>query len=139
MNFTSEIVVGIATLLMYHSKQAQAIGKEASTFIQEKLNMDHVYDYMFHLLTEYSKLMKYKPTKPRRAVELCAESMACPAEGVQRKFLMESMVKAPRSSAPCSLPPPYHPAELRLLQRRKANSIKQVEMWEQKAWESKSN
>lgn len=122
-----------------HKQKAQAIGNEASSFIQEKLNMDHVYDYMFHLLTEYSKLQKFKPTKPHKAVELCAESMACPARGVERKFLMESMVKAPHSSAPCSLSPPYNPAELRMLQRRKANSINQVEMWEQKAWESKSN
>ena len=94
---------------------------------------------MFHLLSEYAKLLKYKPTKPPKAVELCAESMACPAKGLERKFMMESMVKAPHSSAPCSLPPPYNPAELRLLQRRKANSIKQVEIWEQRAWESKSN
>ncbi|PWA41691.1 lipopolysaccharide-modifying protein [Artemisia annua] len=26
--------------------------------------MDNVYDYMFHLLTAYSTLMKYKPTVP---------------------------------------------------------------------------
>ncbi|KAJ6804394.1 protein O-glucosyltransferase 1-like isoform X2 [Iris pallida] len=110
-----------------HKQKAQAIGKEASSFIQEKLNMDHVYDYMFHLLSEYAKLLRYKPTIPAKAVELCSESMVCPAEGLERKFMMESMVKAPHSSKPCSLPPPYSPVELRAVQR-KANSIKQVEM-----------
>ena len=32
--------------------------------------MDNVYDYMFHLLNEYSKLLKFKPTMPEKAVEL---------------------------------------------------------------------
>jgi len=140
LSFFVHQTIAFASLLTFQPlNQAQAIGKEASTFIQEKLKMDYVYDYMFHLLSEYAKLLKYKPTKPPKAVELCAESMACPAKGLERKFMMESMVKAPHSSAPCSLPPPYNPAELRLLQRRKANSIKQVEIWEQRAWESKSN
>lgn len=101
--------------------------------------MDYVYDYMLHLLSEYAKLLKYKPTKPENAVELCAESVACKAKGLERKFMMESMVNASHGSAPCSMPPPYSPAELRMMQRRKANSIKQVEIWEKRAWESKSS
>ncbi|PHT55970.1 Polyphenol oxidase, chloroplastic [Capsicum baccatum] len=67
--------------------RAQAIGKTANDFIQEQLKMDCVYDVMFHLLNEYSKLLKYKPTIPENAVELCSEAMACPAEGITKKFM----------------------------------------------------
>ncbi|XP_073002516.1 uncharacterized protein [Typha latifolia] len=116
-----------------HKKKAQNIGKEASNFIQENLKMDYVYDYMFHLLSEYAKLLRYKPTILPNAIELCAESMACPAKGLERKFMMDSMVKSPKDSNPCKMPPPFSPVELKKLQRRKDNSIKQVEMWEQRA------
>ncbi|XP_038973762.1 O-glucosyltransferase rumi homolog [Phoenix dactylifera] len=116
-----------------HKQKAQAIGKEASNFIQEKLKMEYVYDYMLHLLTEYSKLLRYKPTRPRKAIELCSKSMACPAKALEKKFMMESMVKSPHDSAPCKLPPPFKPVELKMLERRKAAAIKQVEMWEQRA------
>ncbi|KAH7854284.1 hypothetical protein Vadar_012085 [Vaccinium darrowii] len=34
--------------------QAQDIGKAASDFIQQDLKMDHVYEYMFHLLSDYA-------------------------------------------------------------------------------------
>ncbi|XP_010910005.1 uncharacterized protein [Elaeis guineensis] len=122
-----------------HKQKAQAIGKEASSFIQEKVKMEYVYDYMLHLLTEYAKLLRYKPTRPPNAMELCSESMACPAEGLVKKFMMDSMVKSPHDSAPCTLPPPFSPVELRMLARRTANAIKQVEMWEQRAWESQAS
>lgn len=120
-------------LISTNPEQAQAIGKEAGDFIQEKLKMEYLYDYMFHLLTEYSKLLRTKPTRPRKAIELCPESMACSAKGLEKKFMMESMVKSPHDSAPCKLPPPFKPAELKMLERRKATAIKQVEMWEQSA------
>ena len=54
-------------------------------FIQEDLKMEYVYDYVFHLLNEHAKILTFKPIRPRKAVELCAETMACPA-GVQKKF-----------------------------------------------------
>jgi hypothetical protein len=47
--------------------------------VREEMSMDHVYDYMLHLLTEYAKLLRYKLTVPEKAVEICAESIACPA------------------------------------------------------------
>jgi protein glucosyltransferase len=94
--------------------------------------MDHVYDYMLHLLTEYAKLLKFKPTKPPEAVEVCSESLVCQAEGLEKKFLMESMVKFARDAGPCDLPPPFDPHELKLLKQRKENSIKQIQMWEQR-------
>lgn len=113
-----------------HKKKAQDIGNAASSFIQEELKMDYVYDYMFHLLNEYAKLFKYKPTKTPNAVKLCLESMACPASGSEKKFMEESMVTAPKDSSPCSLPPPLSPETLYRLVRRKENSIRQVESWE---------
>lgn len=68
--------------------------------------MDNVYDYMFHLLNEYAKLLKFKPTVPEKAVELCSERMGCGAEGLKKKFMMESMVKYPMDASPCTMPPP---------------------------------
>jgi hypothetical protein len=95
--------------------------------------MDHVYDYMLHLLTEYAKLLKFKTTKPPEAVEVCSESLACEAEGLEKKFLLESMVKSGSDTGPCNLPPPFGSHELKMLKQRKENSIKQIEMWEQRA------
>lgn len=83
--------------------QAQLIGKAASTFIQEEVKMDYVYDYMLHLLNEYAKLLRYEPKIPPRAVEVCVKSMACCAQGRQKKFILESMVKGPSHSRPCYL------------------------------------
>lgn len=100
--------------------------------------MDYVYDYMFHLLNEYAKLLQFKPTIPRKAIELCSEAMACQAQGTEKKFMMESMVKGPAVSNPCTMPPPYGPASLFAVLRRNANSIKQVEIWEKKYWENQS-
>ncbi|GJN26893.1 hypothetical protein PR202_gb14860 [Eleusine coracana subsp. coracana] len=119
-----------------HKKLAQRIGKQASSFIQEELSMDHVNDYMLHLLTEYAKLLKFKPTKPAEAVEICSESLACQAEGLEKKFLLESMVKSASDTGPCDLPPPFGAHELKMLKQRKENSIKQIEMWEQGASKS---
>lgn len=119
-----------------HKRKAEAIGKEASDFIHEKLKMDYVYDYMFHLLNEYSKLQKFRPRRPRRAIELCAETVACTSHNPVKQLMMESLLNSSRGSPPCSLPPPFSPVELKMLQRRKANSIRQVQIWEQSAWES---
>ncbi|WOG92467.1 hypothetical protein DCAR_0311736 [Daucus carota subsp. sativus] len=119
-----------------HKQKASAIGKEASKFIQQDLKMEKVYDYMFHLLNQYAKLLKYKPVIPPKAVELCSETMACPAEGLTKKFMMESLVKGPKDGDPCVLQPPYDPATLQSVLRRKQNSIKQVERWEEQFWDN---
>ncbi|CAN6268682.1 unnamed protein product [Urochloa humidicola] len=115
-----------------HKQLAQRIGKHASNFIQEELSMDHVYDYMLHLLTEYAKLLRFKPTKPPEAVEVCSESLACQAEGLEKKFLVDSMVKSAHDVGPCDLPPPFSSHELKMLKQRKENSVNQIEMWEQR-------
>ncbi len=84
--------------------QAQAIGEAASKFIQEDLKMEFVYDYKFHLLREYAKLMRFKPTIPQGAVEICSETMACPQNGPWRQFMGESMVISPKDTPPCTMP-----------------------------------
>ncbi|KAF7148774.1 hypothetical protein RHSIM_Rhsim03G0182100 [Rhododendron simsii] len=121
-----------------HKQKAQDIGKAASDFTQEDLNMDNVYDYMFHLLSEYAKLMRYKPTIPERAIEICSETLVCPAIGSQKKFMTKSMVKGPTDMKPCDMPPPYDALALRMLLKRKANSISQVELWEKRYWENQT-
>ncbi|KAL9671110.1 hypothetical protein QQ045_008676 [Rhodiola kirilowii] len=121
-----------------HKKKSQEIGKAASQFILEDVKMDYVYDYMFHLLNEYAKLLKFKPTIPQKAVEFCSETMACPAQGVAKDFMMESLEKGPAVKTPCTLPPPYDPQSLFALKRRQANSIRQVETWENNYWNTHS-
>ncbi|XP_062086945.1 uncharacterized protein LOC133793660 [Humulus lupulus] len=117
-----------------HTHRAEAMGEEASKFIQEDLKMEYVYDYMFHLLNEYAKLFKYKPTIPAGAQELCAETMACPATGTWRNFMVDSMVKSPSSSIPCTLPP-HDPQAIPQLHHKRDSSIRQVEMWETEYWQ----
>ncbi|KAH7853514.1 hypothetical protein Vadar_003432 [Vaccinium darrowii] len=51
---------------------------------------------------------------------------------LQKKFMMESIVKGPTDVSPCNMPPPYDAVALRTLLRRKANSVSQVEMWEKR-------
>ncbi|XP_065628503.1 uncharacterized protein LOC112001599 isoform X2 [Quercus suber] len=121
-----------------HKQKAQGMGKAASEFIQEDLKMEYVYDYMFHLLNEYAKLLTFKPIRPRKAVEVCAETMACPAAGVQKKFFMESMENGPTYTSPCTMPHPYDPPSLHAFLQRKENSIKQVELWEKNFWENQN-
>jgi hypothetical protein len=95
--------------------------------------MDYIYDYMFHLLTEYAKLLRFKPTMPPEAVEVCPESLACQAIGRERKFMEDSMVRSANIAGPCDLPPPFSPEEFKKLQRKKEKSTEQVEMWERNA------
>ncbi|XP_073102996.1 uncharacterized protein [Elaeis guineensis] len=115
-----------------HKKEAQAMGKEGSGFIEEQLKMDHVYDYMFHLLSEYAKLLTYKPSRPEKATELCSESMVCPAQGLVKTFMIESMVNYTSVSNPCTMPPPFNPGEVKEILQTKANCMKEADMWVQK-------
>ncbi|GMP61505.1 hypothetical protein CsSME_00023944 [Camellia sinensis var. sinensis] len=113
-----------------HPEKVQEIGKAGSKFIQEELKMKSVYDYMFHLLYEYGKLLKYKPTVPEGSVEVCLETMACSGPELEKMFKMNSMVRGPTDTSPCTMPPPHDPTTLQSFLERKANLTKQVERWE---------
>ncbi|KAK6918397.1 Glycosyl transferase CAP10 domain [Dillenia turbinata] len=113
-----------------HTKEAQKMGKEGAKFVQEKVKMKYVYDYMYHLLNEYAKLLKYKPTVPPKAVEYTVENMACNAHGLEQTYLKESMVHGPSDTQPCTLPPPFGPSALKAYSQKRENLTKLVEQWE---------
>lgn len=86
--------------------------------------MDRVYDYMFHLLKEYSKLMRFKPKVPKNAIKISSESMVENETGLVKGFMMDSRVKPDQSSSyyyqyKCKLPAPFTKGELKSLLHRK--------------------
>ncbi|XP_058778302.1 uncharacterized protein LOC131652464 [Vicia villosa] len=120
-----------------NNQKVQEIGKSGSKFVHEDLNMDYIYDYMFHLLNEYAKLLKFEPRVPEGAVELCPETMACTRSySVEKEFMSESMVNEPSKKDPCSLPPPFDPMSLRIFYATKQNLINRVERWENEYWKN---
>lgn len=121
-----------------NTEKAKSIGEASSRFIQEDLKMEYVYDYMFHLLSEYAKLLKFKPMIPPNAMELCSESMACLADGNWKKFMTQSLVRTPTDTTPCTMPPPYDPSALGDFIDRKVKATKQVEAWENEYWNNRN-
>jgi Glycosyl transferase family 90 len=107
-------------------QQAQKMGKLGSRFTQEELSMENVYDYMLHLLTQYAKLLRFKPTIPDKATEICMESLACSETGLTKKFLLDSMDKYTYDLEPCVLPPPFKAGEIDAITRRKDEYIKKI-------------
>ncbi|PWA50538.1 Lipopolysaccharide-modifying protein [Artemisia annua] len=87
-----------------HPAEAEAIGKAVQDYM-EQLSIDRVYDYMYHLITEYAKLQDFKPVRPPAALEECVDSLICYADETQRGFL-ERSAASPSSTPPCKLPPP---------------------------------
>lgn len=120
-----------------YTAKAKAIGEAGSHYILEDTKMENVYDYMFHLMNEYAKLLKFKPSVPETAIELCPEIMACPVD-VWRKFLEDSLEETPNDVPPCTLPPPYDPQVLKAFTEDKVRSTKQVEMWENEYWDKQN-
>ncbi|CAO2835098.1 unnamed protein product [Amaranthus hypochondriacus] len=112
-----------------HKQKAQKIAKAGSKFIQEQLMMDNVYDYMFHLLNEYSKLLKYKPSIDLGANEACSEKMACFEEALQKQFRLESMVKDPSEKDPCILQPPQEPQVIKAFLDKQDDVRRRVDEW----------
>jgi len=95
----------------------------------QNLNMENVYDYMFHLLSEYSKLQKFKPQIPTTAQEVCRASILCLADSKERMFLEKSIPKTATKSPPCSLPSPNHDL-IKNWVEKKNNIIHQIEKME---------
>lgn len=85
---------------------------------------------MFHLLSEYAKLLRYKPTIPAGAVEVCSETLFCSGVGLKKKVKLESLVEEAGDIGPCSMPPPYDPPALQYFLETKENLTRQVELWE---------
>ncbi|XP_021280575.1 O-glucosyltransferase rumi homolog isoform X1 [Herrania umbratica] len=117
-----------------HIDKAQAIGKAGSKLIEEFLTMRNIYDYMFHLLNEYAKLLKFKPTIPLKAKRVCSKTIACSREGLWKEYMEQSMVKSPSDKLPCALPPPYEPQALQAFLNKKEKTIRQVEAWQAEYW-----
>ena len=113
-----------------HPAQARLIGEQGSRFVREEMSRDYVYDYMLHLLTEYAKLLRYKPTVPEKAVEICTESMACPARGLHRECMMDSMERHVAGFDPCTLPPPFTEEEAKEIADRETEVLRNVEKME---------
>ncbi|PNT77349.1 protein O-glucosyltransferase 1 isoform X2 [Brachypodium distachyon] len=109
-----------------HPRETMRLGEEGSRFAREEMGMDFVYDYMLHVLTEYAALLRYKPTVPEKAVELCPEAMACGAEGREREFMMESRERHVAGYEPCSLPPPFTKEETRDMDAREQEVRRKV-------------
>lgn len=108
-------------------QQAQEIGKAGSNFVQEQLKMKYVYDYMFHVLFQYAKLLKYQPTIPEGAVEVCSETLICNTQGLRKRFRSYSRIDRPSDSSPCNLQHPFDQTTLEALLRRKRNLTKRIE------------
>ncbi|KAI8545143.1 hypothetical protein RHMOL_Rhmol07G0019900 [Rhododendron molle] len=141
-NHTAKLVVTICYTAMFFACIVEIVIPESnlqreagSNYILEDTKMENVYDYMFHLLNEYAKLLKYKPSVPETAIELCPEVMACPTDSVWRRFMDDSLEETPNDVPPCALPPPYDPQVLKAFVEDKVKSTKQVEMWEKEYWD----
>ncbi|KAM7527668.1 hypothetical protein LguiB_031078 [Lonicera macranthoides] len=87
-----------------HPTEAEAMGNKAQNFMKS-LSMDRVYDYMFHLISEYARLLDFKPVRPSSALEVCVDSLLCFADEKQREFL-EMSTSFPSPSSPCQIQPP---------------------------------
>ncbi|KAL6839588.1 hypothetical protein ACP4OV_030527 [Aristida adscensionis] len=110
-----------------HPEHMQLIGEQGSRFMREEMSLDYIYDYMLHLLTEYAKLLRYKPTIPENAVEICTESLACPATGLHRECMTDTMERHVAGFEPCTLPPPFTAKEVKEIADREAEALKKVE------------
>ncbi|XP_040992070.1 protein O-glucosyltransferase 1-like [Juglans microcarpa x Juglans regia] len=119
-----------------HPSEAKEIGKEGQK-LMETLSMDRVYDYMFHLITEYSKLQDFKPVPPYSAQELCPESLLCIADIKQRQFLEQSTT-FPSQAPPCTLQPSNSNLIKSWIQRKK-KFVEDVENMEKMKTEGRSN
>ncbi|CAI9301051.1 unnamed protein product [Lactuca saligna] len=82
--------------------KADEIGKSVQDFM-ERLNIDRIYDYMFHLIVEYAKLLNFKPVRPSTSHEECVDSLYCFADQKQTGFLARSATM-PSDAPPCMLP-----------------------------------
>ncbi|GAB4844471.1 hypothetical protein Ancab_037847 [Ancistrocladus abbreviatus] len=110
--------------------KAQEIGKAGSKYVKEEVSMENVYDYMFHVLYRYGRLLKFQPTIPPGAVELCSEKWGCSPNGLEKMYKIDTMVPGLAQREPCVMPPPYELGALADLINQNEKIKKQVEQWE---------
>lgn len=95
---------------------------------------------MFHLLSEYAKLLKFKPEIPEGAEEMCSQSMACSCEPyICKKFMLDSMVEYASDKPPCKMPPPFDARDIEASKMEKKRIFEKVEKWEREYWEKTNN
>ncbi|KAF0906830.1 hypothetical protein E2562_013228 [Oryza meyeriana var. granulata] len=110
-----------------HPEQARRMGLAGSGFARDEMAMEYVYDYMLHVLRRYASLLQYRPTVPERAVELCPESMACPAQGRDRDLMMQSREQYVADYEPCTMPPPLTADEARKMAHRDSEVLNKID------------
>ncbi|KAH7283437.1 hypothetical protein KP509_34G007500 [Ceratopteris richardii] len=88
-----------------HTEKVKAMGSAGQEFMWRNLTMDFVYDYMFHLLTEYAKLQKFIPVIPETAQLLCKNAILCFTDDPRSKEYLKMSEARVSSSPPCILPP----------------------------------
>ena len=94
--------------------------------------MDYVYDYMFHLLSEYSKLQDFKPVVPSSAQLLCEKSVFCFADDPKIKdFLRRS--KSTVSNMPPCIFSHYDHQYIQNTERQREQNTEKIWGWEKKA------
>lgn len=113
--------------------KAKDIGQAAREFVLNELKMSVVYDYMFHVLNEYAKLLKYKPSVPENAVECWSETIVCFAETeAQKKCMEDSIITSASPSPPCKLgDEEQDEIDIKKFEERKAESMDYVRYLEE--------
>lgn len=115
-----------------HPEKAKEIGRAGQEFMWRDLTMDHVYDYMFHLLSEYSKLQDFKPVVPSKAQLLCKKAVLCFTDDPKMKeFLKVAEAKA-SSRPPCTVPSLGRDF-IKESEEKRENITRQIWMWEDMA------
>lgn len=84
---------------------AEAIGRAGRQYVTKELSMKHVYDYMLHVLYQYSKLLDFEPVPTANMKELCVDAFLCQAPEKEKVLYEESMVRKASEEPPCFLPP----------------------------------
>ncbi|KAL3682330.1 hypothetical protein R1sor_000352 [Riccia sorocarpa] len=84
--------------------QAQAIGEAGREFLLRNVNMNNVYDYMFHLISEYAALQTFKPVVPRGAQVVTENFILCLAKPGVRSLLEKSREAMKIGFTPCVMP-----------------------------------
>lgn len=84
--------------------EAEAIGRAGRQYITKEVSLKHVYDYMLHVLHEYSKLLDFEPVPGPKMEELCIDAFLCQTPDVEKVLYRESLVEQPSEEAPCFLP-----------------------------------